>query len=96
MNFLTSAAALSVTVSVMGVAFCVVAMMYPPIRQEVRQVESGCQPPACIPGRRSLNWGASITESDAHAARLPPLVDHRALLRVHRCGGSRLQASREW
>src|SRR5438034_4571928 len=53
MNFLTSAAALSVTVSVMGVAFCVVAMMYPPIRQEVRQVESGCQPPACIPGRRS-------------------------------------------
>src|SRR5207248_9628087 len=95
MNFLTSAAALSVTVSVMGVAFCVVAMMYPPIRQEVRQVESGCQPPACIPGPRSPNWGASITESYAHAPRLPRLVDHRALLRVQRGGRSVLQAPRE-
>src|SRR5437879_13283993 len=94
MNFLTSAAALSVTVSVMGVAVCVVAMMYPPIRQEVRQVESGCQPPACIPGRRSPNWGASITESYAHAARLPRLVDHRALLPVPRGGGYVLHAPR--
>src|SRR5437899_7951469 len=73
MNFRTSAAALSVTVSVMGVAFCVVAMMYPPITQEVSQAEPECQPPACIPGRRSPNWGAPITESYPHAARLPRL-----------------------
>src|SRR5205807_9964071 len=95
MNFRTSAAALSVTVSVMGVAFCVVAMMYPPITQEVSQAEPECQPPACIPGRRSPNWGAPITESYPHAARLPRLVDHCALLRVQRRGRSVLQAPGE-
>src|SRR2546427_8161617 len=91
----TSAAALSVTVSVMGVAFCVVAMMYPPVTQEVSEAEPECQPPACIPGRRSPNWGASITESYPHAARLPRLVHHRALLRVQRRGRSVLQAPGE-
>src|SRR5690242_2879803 len=95
MNFLTSAAALSVTVSVMGVAFCVVAMMYPPIRQEVRLAEPACQPPACIPARRGPNWGASITESSAHAPRLPRLVDHRPVLRLQRGGRSVLQGPRQ-
>src|SRR5436190_18267637 len=95
MNFLTSAAAWSVTVSVMRVAFCVVAMRYPPIRQEVRQAEPTCQPPACIPAHRSPNWGASITEPYPHAARLPRLVDHLALLRVQRRGRSVLQAPGE-
>src|SRR6266545_1628086 len=55
MNFRTSAAAFSVSVSVMGV--CVVAMMYPPMREQVSHAGRSCQPPACIPARRSHNWG---------------------------------------
>src|SRR6266508_3049880 len=55
MNFRTSAAAFSVSVSVMGV--CVVAMMYPPMREQVSHGGRACQPPACIPARRSHNWG---------------------------------------
>src|SRR5438034_1502590 len=57
MNLRTSAAALSVRVRAIGVAFCVVAMIYPPVREQVSHVGLACQPPACVPARRSHNWG---------------------------------------
>src|SRR5947208_13177414 len=68
MNLRTSAAALSVRVRVIGVAFCVVAMIYPPMREQVSHVGVACQPPACVAARRSHNWGASTTK--AHLMRL--------------------------
>src|SRR2546426_1138939 len=92
MNLRTSAAALSVSVRAIGVAFCVVAMIYPPMREQVSHVGPACQPPACVPARRSHNWGASTTGSHPHAPRLPRLVDHRAVLRLQRGGRSVLRA----
>src|SRR6266516_386453 len=54
---MSSSAALSVRVRAIGVAFCVVAMIYPPVREQVSHVGLACQPPACVPARRSHNWG---------------------------------------